>query len=64
MLTKHLAAAAEMYAILHHDKNVSAIKELVKAEEHSHGWSYIAGSSGDKIAEAWVEFVKATGIKT
>jgi|GEM_PF-1620991 len=63
ILTKHLAAAAEMYALLHKHKEVSAIHDLVKTEIRGHGWSFIAGPSGDSIAKKWVAFTSAAGIK-
>jgi len=60
-LKNHLAASAEMYALLYQHEDVSAIEDLVKSENRSHGWSYLNGPSGDKISTAWVAFAKATG---
>lgn len=62
LLTKHLAAAAEMYALLHKHQEISAIHDLVKAEIRGHGWSFIAGPSGDLIAQKWVAFTDSVGI--
>jgi len=63
LLTKHLATAAEMYALLHKHQEASAIEGLIKSEIRGHGWSYIAGPSGEKIAHKWVIFTKAAGIE-
>jgi len=63
MLIKHLAAAAEMFALLHKYNELSAIENIVKSEIRSHGWSYIAGPSGESIAHAWVAFTKSTKIE-
>jgi hypothetical protein len=52
LLTSHLAATAEMFALLHRHKNVSAIEELVKDEIHSHGWSFISFDAGGKLANS------------
>jgi hypothetical protein len=53
LLTKYLAAAAEMYALLYKHKNISAIEELVKEEMRSHGWSFISGEDGEKLVSNW-----------
>ncbi|MGD8999597.1 MAG: hypothetical protein PVF75_04210 [Granulosicoccaceae bacterium] len=63
VLIKHLAASAEMYALLYKHQEISVIENLVKSEVRSHGWSFIAGSSGEKIANNWLAFTKATGIE-
>ena len=60
MLTKHLASSAEMYVLLYRHQDISAIESLVKSAIKSHGWSFIAGSSGEKVAKNWVAFIKAT----
>jgi len=62
LLTKHLAAAAEMYALLHKHQEVSVIHDLVKTEIRGHGWSFISGPSGELIAQKWVAFTNAVGI--
>ena len=62
MFTKRLAAAAEMYALLHKNHEVTAIDALVQQEIRAHGWSFIEGPYGENIASAWVAFTKATGI--
>ena len=63
LITGRLAAAAEMYALLHNKGDVTAIHELVQSEVRAHGWSFIAGPSGEQIANKWVAFTKAVGIK-
>ena len=63
LLTSHLAASAEMFALLHRHKEIAAIEALVNNEIRSHGWSFIAGKSGDIIANKWVAFTEATGIE-
>jgi hypothetical protein len=63
MLTNHLAAAAEMHALLSKNKNVAVIESIVKTEIRGHGWSFISGPLGENIAKKWVAFTDATGIK-
>ncbi|WP_157465859.1 hypothetical protein [Colwellia sp. TT2012] len=63
ILTKHLAFAAEMYALLHKTHEVSAIHDLVKTEIRGHGYSFIAGASGESIAKKWVAFTESCGVK-
>lgn len=63
LITGHLAAAAEMYALLDSEGKVSAIHDLVQSEVRAHGWSFIAGSSGEDIAKKWVAFTNEAGIK-
>lgn len=63
LLTNHLAAAAEMYALLYNNKNATAIESIVKTEIRGHGWSFIAGPAGENVAKKWVAFTDATGIK-
>jgi hypothetical protein len=63
LLTSHLASAAEMYALLHKTQDVSAIHDLIKTEIRGHGWSFIAGPSGELIAKRWVDFTNACGFK-
>lgn len=63
LLTGRLAAAAEMYAVLHSTNDVSEIQELVQNEVRAHGWSFIAGSCGEIIASKWVAFTSAVGIE-
>lgn len=61
-LTGRLAAAAEMYALLHSTNDVLAIHDLVESEVHAHGWSFVAGPSGERIASKWVAFTAAVGV--
>jgi hypothetical protein len=63
LLTNHLAAAAEMYALLNKHKDISAIESIVKTEIRGHGWSFISGAAGETVAKNWVAFTHATGIK-
>lgn len=63
VLSKHLAASAEMFALLHRHQDVSAIESLVESEIRSHGWSFVAGPAGEHIANAWTAFVEETGIE-
>ncbi len=62
LLTKHLAAAAEMYALLYKYQEISAIHDLVKTEIRGHGWSFIAGPSGDLISQKWMAFTDSVGV--
>ncbi len=63
LLTNHLAAAGEIFALLHKYENISAIEGIVKTEIRSHGWSFISGDAGSDVANKWVAFTNATGIK-
>ena len=62
-ITKHLAAASLIFALLQKHQKVSAIERLVKDEIRSHGLSYISGSAGERIATNWVAFTKVVGIE-
>ncbi len=62
-ITKHLAAAAEMYALLNKHGSPASIETVVKSEIRSHGWSFISGEAGSNVANKWVAFTNATGIK-
>jgi hypothetical protein len=42
-ITGRLAAAAEMFALLHSSRNVESIQNIVKSEVRAHGWSFISG---------------------
>jgi len=63
LLARHLAVAAEIYALLHKHQNVSAIESIVKTEIRGHGWSFISGDAGTKVANTWMTFTNASGIK-
>lgn len=63
LLTGHLAAAAEMFALLHSTDDINSIRDLVKSEIRSHGLSFITGTVGESIAHKWVDFTKAIGIQ-
>lgn len=63
LLTGRLAAAAEMFALLKKSGEVAAIHSLVQSEVRAHGWSFISGDAGEIIANKWVAFTNAVGIK-
>lgn len=63
LIINRLAAAAEMYALLHEKGEISAIRELVQSEVRAHSWSFISGKSGEDIATKWVAFTNEIGIK-
>lgn len=62
-ITKHLAAAAEMYALLHMHQTSDAIAHIVKVENRIHGWSYLSGETGEKVQKKWVELIDTAGIE-
>ena len=63
LITGRLAAAAEMFALLHKSGEVSVIRGLVLSEIGAHGWSFIAGTTGEDIAAKWAAFTEEAGIK-
>jgi hypothetical protein len=63
LLTERLAAAAEMYALLHEKGEISAIRDLVASEVRAHGRSFISGQSGKVISARWAAFTDAIDIK-
>lgn len=62
-ITKHLAAAAEIYALLYMHKNIEAIDHIVNKESRGHGLSYLSGEEGKNVATKWLEFTDAVGIE-
>jgi len=62
-ITKHLAAAAEMYALLHMHQSTDAIAHIVKVESRIHGWSNLSGETGEKVSKKWLEFIDAAGME-
>jgi hypothetical protein len=62
-ITRHMAAAAEMYALLHMHQTSEAIAHIVEVENRIHGWSYLSGETGEKVQRKWVEFIDAAGIE-
>lgn len=60
-LTRHLAAAAGIYAVLHQTGQVSAIRDLVESEHRAHGWSFLGGAAGQAIAARWQRFSDVVG---
>jgi hypothetical protein len=62
-ITKHLAAAAEIYALLHMHQTSDAIAHIVKVENRIHGWSYLSAETGEKVQKKWVEFINAAGVE-
>ncbi len=62
-ITRHLAAAAEMYALLYMHQTSEAIAHIVEAENRVHGWSNLSGDNGEKVAKKWAEFIDVAGIE-
>ena len=52
-ITKHLAAAAEMYALLNKHGNPASIEAVVKSEIRNHGWSFISGEAGSNVGSIY-----------
>ncbi len=63
LITGRLAAAAEMFALLHDAGSLESVRELVKSEVRAHGWSFISGKAGEKTALKWVAFTNAIGVQ-
>ena len=61
-ITRHLAAAAEMYALLHMHQTIEAIGHIVVKENRGHGLSHLSGEEGSIATTKWVEFANATGV--
>jgi hypothetical protein len=55
---EHLAQAARLVSILDRGAEEQLAK-WIDAEEHSYGWSYLAGDEGDAAERAFVELVTA-----
>ncbi len=62
-ITRHLAAAAEMYALLHMHKTSEAIAHIIRAENRGNGLSYLSGDAGKSVAKQWAEFVRVAGVE-
>ncbi|MEH6558068.1 MAG: hypothetical protein V7459_00635 [Oceanicoccus sp.] len=62
-ITKHLAAAAEMYALIYMHQTIDAIDHIVKREIRSHGLSHLSGDAGENVTEKWLKFIDATAIE-
>ncbi|MBU2099294.1 MAG: hypothetical protein KKD00_11070 [Gammaproteobacteria bacterium] len=62
-ITRHLAAAAEMYALLYMHQTSDAIAHIVNVENRIHSWSNLSGDTGERVAGKWAEFVDATGLE-
>lgn len=62
-ITKHLAVAAEIFALLNKHDSTTTIEAIVNSEIRNHGWSFISGEAGENVANKWVAFTNATGIK-
>lgn len=62
-ITKHLAAAAEMYALLYMHQTSDAIAHIVKVENRIHGWLHLSGDAGEKVARKWAEFINTAGLE-
>ena len=63
LISGRLAAAAEMFALLHSTGKLESVQELVRSEVRAHGWSFISGQAGDTIAKKWVAFTSAVGVQ-
>jgi hypothetical protein len=63
LITKHLAAAAEMYALLHMHQTVDAIGHIIEKENRGHGLLYLSGEEGSIATKKWGEFVNATELE-
>ncbi len=61
-ITKHLAAAAEMYALLYKHETIEAIDHIVHAECRSYSRSNLSGELGENVEKKWGSFIDATGI--
>ena len=59
-ITKHLAAAAEMFALLHMHQTTGAIEHIVHREIRSHGLSPLSGEGGKHVENKWEVFTHAT----
>lgn len=62
-ITRYLAAAAEMYALLHMHQTIEAIEHIVKKESRGHSLSHLSGKEGENVAKKWVAFTNAAGIE-
>jgi hypothetical protein len=54
--TKHLAAAAQMFVALRHERSLVRLQEIVDAERRALGWGYLGGDEGAKAEAAWEAF--------
>ena len=62
-ITKHLAAAAEIFALLNMHQTTEAIDHIIKKENRSHSLSFLSGKEGQNVEKKWLAFVEATGIE-
>jgi len=53
MLTKHLAEAARLVALIDEGADHFAIQRWLDSEEHGYGWSYLPGSHGESAEAAF-----------
>jgi hypothetical protein len=53
--TRHLAAAARMFAALHAGDSTT-FGELVESERRAYGWGHLSGSAGAKAEAAFAAF--------
>ena len=60
-ITRHLATAAEIYALLHMHQTTDAIDHIIRKESRSHDLSILSGEEGKKVAAKWVEFTEVAG---
>jgi hypothetical protein len=52
----HLARAAEMFSAIHAG-DFPRLQNLIDAEIHTYGWSYLQSPEGDDVAAAWQRFL-------
>jgi len=62
-ITRHLAAAAEMYALLYMHQTTAAIDHIVRKESRGHGLAILSGEEGKKVVLKWLEFTDAACIE-
>jgi hypothetical protein len=62
-ITRHLAAVAEMYALLYMHQTTAAIDHIVRKESRGHGLALLSGEEGKNVAVKWLAFMDAAGIE-
>ena len=62
-ITRHMAAAAEMYALLHMHQTNEAIAHIIRAEDRRYDLSALSGETGEKVATKWQEFINAVSVE-
>jgi hypothetical protein len=62
-ITRHLAAVAEMYALLYMHQTTAAIDHIVRKESRGHALAFLSGEEGNNVAIKWVAFTDAARIE-